>query len=92
MKHCKNGKDGKEILDPVSIFSVNAKEAVNKAKEYCIQKVASDAEAAVKDGKVRWNNIHRLQRVYCDRRPIRPTAVENGELIKGPSDCILSRF
>ena len=36
--------------------------AVNKAKEDWIQKVASDAEAAFKDGKVRWNNIHRLQR------------------------------
>jgi len=30
---------------------------VIKAKEDWIQKVASDAEAAVKDGKVRWNNI-----------------------------------
>jgi len=34
---------------------------MNKIKEDWIQKMASDAEAAVKDGKVIWNNIHRLQ-------------------------------
>jgi len=44
--------------------------AVNKVKEEWIQKVASDVEAAVKDNKVRWNNIHRLQRVYGGRRPV----------------------
>jgi len=59
--------------------------AVIKVKEEWIQKVASDAEAAVKDCKIRWNNIHRLQQVYHGRRP---TAVfkDNGELTKGPSE------
>jgi len=33
-------------------------------KEEWIQKVASDTEAAVKDGKLGWNNIHRLLQVY----------------------------
>ena len=49
---------------------------------------SEDAEAAVKDGKVRWNNIHRLQRVYGGRRPVQLTAVfkDNGELTKGPSE------
>jgi len=56
--------------------------------------VASDAEAAVKDSKLRWNNIHRLQRVYGGRRPVRPTAVfkDNGELTKGPSEVLVSAF
>ena len=59
--------------------------AVNKAKEEWIWKVASDAEAAVMDGRVRWNYIHRLQRVYGGRRTVRPTAVfkDNDELTKG---------
>ena len=59
-----------------------------KAKEDWIQKVALDAEAAVKDGKVRWNNIHRLQQVYHGCRPDRPTAVfkNSGELTKGSSE------
>ena len=62
--------------------------AVNKAKEEWIQKVASDAEAAVKDGRVIWNYIHRLQQVYGGHRSVRPTAVfkDNGELTKGPSE------
>ena len=49
--------------------------------------VASDTEAAVKDGRIRWNNIHRLQQVYGGRWPVRPTAVfkDNGELTKWPS-------
>ena len=42
---------------------------MNKAKENWIQKVASDAEAAVKDGEVRWNNIYKLQQVYRGHRP-----------------------
>ena len=60
---------------------------VNKAKEDWIQKVVSDAEAAVKGGKVKWNNIHRL-RVYGGRRLVQPTSVfkDNGELTKGPSE------
>jgi len=63
--------------------------AVIKAKEVWIQKAPSDAEAAVKDGKVRWNNIHRL-RVY---RGHIPTAIfkDNGrELLGAPNlsrDC-----
>ena len=66
--------------------------AVNKAKEEWIKKVASDAEAAVKDGRVRWNNIHRLQQVHGGRRLVRPTTVfkENGELTKGPSELIVA--
>ena len=50
--------------------------------------MALDVEAAVKDCKVRWNNIHRLQRVYGGHRPVQPTAVfkDNGELTKGPSE------
>ena len=62
---------------------------MNKVKEEWIQKVASDAEAAVKDGM--WNNI---DRVYGGRRPVRPTAVfkDNGKLTKGPSDVSDCRF
>jgi len=71
--------------------------AVNKAKEEWIQKVASDADAAVKDGKVRWNNIHRLQRVYGGYRPLRPTVVyrDDEELMREPSEvsnCWLQHF
>ena len=49
--------------------------------------MALDAEAAVKDGKVRWNNIHKL-RVCGGRRPVQPTAVfkDNSGLMKGPSE------
>ena len=66
------------------------RKAVIKAKEEWIKKVASDAEAAVKDGRVRWNCIHRLQRVYGGRRPVRPTAVfkEDGQLTRGPSEVL----
>jgi len=61
---------------------------VNKTKEDWIQKMASDGEAAVKNGKVRWNNIHSLQRIYGGCRPVQPTAVfkDNGEVTKGPSE------
>ena len=63
--------------------------AVNKAKEEKIAKVASEAEAAVKDGRVKWNSIHRL-RVYGGCRPVRPTVVfkDGGELKKGPSEIL----
>ena len=90
MKPCENVC--REIPDLASAFFRQCQwvvqKAVNKAKEDWIQMVASDAEAAVKDGKVRWNNIHRLQQVYGGRRPVQPTAVfkDNGELIKGPSE------
>ena len=37
--------------------------------------MASEAEAAVEDDRVKWNNIHMLQRVYGGRRPVKPTAI-----------------
>jgi len=45
----------------------------------------------VKDGKVRWNNIHRL---HGGCRPLRSTAVfkDNGELMKGPSEGVIAGY
>ena len=44
----------------------------------------------MKDGRDRWNYIHRLQRISAGRRPVRPTAVlkEDGELTQGPTEVL----
>ena len=44
----------------------------------------------MKDGRVRWNCIHRLQRISAGRRPVRPTAAlkEDGELTQGPTEVL----
>lgn len=49
-----------------------------------------EGEAAVKDGKTRWECIRRLQQVYAGRRPTRPSAVrrEDGELTQGPTEML----
>jgi len=65
---CKSRQRFKEsFLTIICVYAPTARapaieKAVNKAKEDWIQKVTSTAEAAFKDGKVRWINIHRLQR------------------------------
>ena len=66
------------------------KKAVDKAKEKWILTIATEGEEAVKDGRVRWNCVHRLQRISAGRRPVRPTAVlkEDGELTQGPTEVL----
>ena len=48
--------------------------------------MAKEGEAAVRDGKTRWEGVRKLQQVHAGRRSTRPNAVrkENGELTKGP--------
>ena len=64
------------------------KKAVEKAKEDWICRVAKEAEAAVKDGRARWDSIRRLQQTHAGRRPTKPSAVfkEDGDLAQGPSE------
>ena len=61
------------------------KAAVDKAKEDWICRVAMEGEAAVKDGRTRWDSIRKLQQAHAGRRPTRPSAVvkENGDLTQG---------
>ena len=67
--------------------------AVNKAREEWICRVACEGEAAVKDGRTRWNNIRRLQQAHAGRRPTRPSAVfkEDGALTQG-AEQVTSRW
>ena len=64
------------------------RKAVVKAKENCVNKVATEGEAARRDGQVRWGSICRLQRNHSGHRPVKTTAVlkTNGELTKGPEE------
>ena len=64
------------------------KKAVCKAKEDWICRVASEGEAAVKDGRARWDCIRRLQQTHAGRRPTRPTAIlkEDGVLTQGEKE------
>ena len=65
-------------------------EAVVKAKEDWVNKVAAEGEAARRDGQVRWGSIHRLQRAHSGRRPVRTAAVlkVDGKLTKGPEEVV----
>ncbi len=67
------------------------KKAVDKAKEEWINRVSLECvDAAVKDGKARWDSIRRLQQAHGGRRPLRPSAVmkDNGELTKDPVEIL----
>ena len=46
--------------------------------------MAAEGEEAVKDGRTRWDCIHKLQRVHGGRRPVRPTAVlkDDGQFLR----------
>ena len=50
------------------------RKAVVKAKENWVNKVATEGEAARRDGQVRWGIIRQLQRAYSGCRPVK-TAV-----------------
>ena len=52
-----------------------ANEAVQTAKEKWILRVASEGEKAVKDGRMRWNCIRKLQLAHAGWRSIKPSAV-----------------
>ena len=69
------------------------KRTVNRAREEWIVRVAREGEAAVKDGKARWESIRKLQQVHAGRRAARPTSVrkEDGGLAQGPVE-ILDRW
>jgi len=64
------------------------RKAVVKAKEDWVNKVATEGEAARRDGQARWGSIRRLQRAHSGRRPVKTAAVlkTNGELTKGPEE------
>ena len=49
-----------------------------------------EGEAAVKDGKTRWESVRKLQQVHAGCRPTRPSAVrkEDGELTQGPTEVL----
>ena len=53
-------------------------------------KVVTEGEEAVKDGRTRWDCIHKLQRVYAGRRPVRPTAFlkSDSQLTEGPGEVL----
>lgn len=61
------------------------KKAVTQIKERWI---ANDVEAAVKDGRTRWESIRNLQQVHAARRPDRPSSVlkEDGSLTQSPEE------
>ena len=69
------------------------KRAVNKAREEWIVRVAREGEAAVKDGKVRWESIRKLQQVHAGCRAARLSyfSEEDGGLAQGPVE-ILDRW
>lgn len=66
------------------------KRAVDKANEDWICGVAKEAEAAVKDGRTRWERIRRLQQAHAGRRSIKPSAVwkEDGTPTRGNEEAI----
>ena len=51
------------------------KKAVVKAKENWVNKVATEGEAARRDGQVRWGSIRQLQRALSGRIPVKTAAV-----------------
>ena len=53
-----------------------------------MRRVVKEGEAAVKDGRARWDSIRKLQQAHSGRRPVKPSAVlkENGELTQGPEE------
>ena len=61
------------------------KRAVDQAREYWIRRVALEGEAAVKDGKTRWDCIRRLQQAYAGPSAVRK---ENGDLTRGPMEML----
>ena len=69
------------------------KKAIDKAKEEWVCQVATQGEAAAKDGRTRWVCIRRLQQAHAGRKPTRPQAVmkDNGELTQGPPE-VLARW
>ena len=48
------------------------KQAVDKAREEWICRVAKEAENAVKDGRTRWENIRTLQQTHRGTRTVKP--------------------
>ena len=44
----------------------------------------------MKDGRTRWDCIHKLQRVCAGRRPVRPTVVlkNDGQLTNEPEEVL----
>ena len=71
--------------------------AITDAKSKWIFKVATEGEEAVKDGKTKWDCIHKLQRVHGGRKPVRPSAVlkDDGQLPEGLEevrDCWYQHF
>ena len=66
----------------------SVKRAVDKAREEWICRVAREGEAAVKDGRARWDSVRRLQQAHAGRRPTRPMAVmkEDGALTQGEEE------
>ena len=66
------------------------KKAVDSAREEWIKKMAVLSEAAVKDGKTRWECIRRLQQTHAGCRPITPSAVrkEDGELTQNQEEML----
>ena len=63
------------------------KRAVDKAKEEWICRVAKEAEAAVKDRRIRWESVRRLQQIHMERSMIKPRSVKNEA-----KDCLLSQL
>ena len=67
------------------------KQAVDKAREEWICRVAKEAEAAVKDGHTRWENIRALQQTHRGRRKVKPRNVlkEDGVLTQGTEELVI---
>jgi len=59
---------------------------VVKAKKNWVNKVATEGEAARRDGQIRWGSIRRLQRAHSGCRPVKAATVlkTNSELTEGP--------
>ena len=66
------------------------KRAADKAREVTIRRVAMEEEAAVKDGKIRWESVRKVQQVHAGCRPTRPSAVrkEDRELTLGLTEVL----
>jgi len=64
------------------------RKAVVKARENWINKVATEGDAARRDGQVRWGSIRRLQRAHSGHRPVKTAAVLKiySELTKGQEE------
>ena len=61
-----------------------------KATEW-VHRIALEGEAAVKDGRTRWDSIRKLQHAHAGRRPLRSSAVlkEDGEMTQGPEEVMM---